>query len=92
MNRGILRITVMAVLVFIPSSLASQEKSEPNIPVSLQDYLQYAALNNAGLKAAFEQWKVAVEQVPQAESLPDPKFNYGYFIEEVETKIGPQRQ
>jgi outer membrane protein TolC len=82
----------MAVLVFMPSSLASQEKSEPNIPVSLQDYLRYAALNNAGLKAAFEQWKAAVEQVPQAESLPDPRVNYGYFIEEVETRIGPQRQ
>jgi len=82
----------MAVLVFIPSVRASQEKSEPNIPVSLQDYLRYAALNNAGLKAAFEQWKAAVEQVPQARALPDPKFNYGYFIEEVETKVGPQRQ
>ncbi|MHC4308918.1 MAG: TolC family protein [Planctomycetota bacterium] len=92
MNRQILRITVMAVLVFIPSVRASQEKSEPNIPVSLQDYLRYAALNNAGLKAAFEQWKAAVEQVPQARTLPDPKFNYGYFIEEVETRIGPQRQ
>jgi outer membrane protein TolC len=92
MNRGILRIAVMAVLVFIPSSLASQEKGEPNVPVSLQDYLREAALNNAGLKAAFEQWKAAVEQVPQAGTLPDPRFNYGYFIEEVETRIGPQRQ
>ena len=92
MNRQILRITVMAVLVFIPSLRASQEKSEPNIPVSLQDYLRYAALNNAGLKAAFEQWKAAVEQVPQARALPDPRFNYGYFIEEVETRVGPQRQ
>ena len=58
----------------------------------LSDYLAYAALNNAGLKAAFERWKAAVEQVPQAESLPDPKFTYGYFIEEVETRVGPQRQ
>ncbi len=92
MKRGFLSIVVMVVLVFIPSSLASQEKSEPNIPVTLQDYLRYAALNNAGLKAAFEQWKAAVEQVPQAKSLPDPRFNYGYFIEEVETRVGPQRQ
>jgi outer membrane protein TolC len=82
----------MTVLVFLPSVSASQEKSEPNSPVNLQDYLRYAALNNAGLKAAFEQWKVAVEQVPQARALPDPRFNYGYFIEEVETRIGPQRQ
>jgi cobalt-zinc-cadmium efflux system outer membrane protein len=57
---------------------------------TLSDYLRYAALNNAGLKAAFEQWRMAVEQVPQAQSLPDPKFTYGYFIQEVETRVGPQ--
>ena len=59
---------------------------------TLSDYLRYAALNNAGLQAAFEQWKVAVEQVPQAKALPDPKFTYSYFIEEVETRVGPQKQ
>jgi len=56
----------------------------------LSDYLRYAALNNAGLKAAFEQWRMAVEQVPQAQSLPDPMFTYGYLIEEVETARGPK--
>lgn len=60
--------------------------------IYLSDYLQYAAINNAGLKAAFEQWKAAVEQLPQAQSLPDPRFTYGYFIKEVETRVGPQRQ
>ena len=92
MNRRIIQIAVLVVLVFMPSVSASQEKGEPNGPVTLQEYLRDAALNNAGLKAAFEKWKGALEQVPQAQSLPDPKFNYGYFIEEVETKVGPQRQ
>jgi cobalt-zinc-cadmium efflux system outer membrane protein len=92
MNRGAIQISVLIVLVLMAPVLASQEKGEPNSLVSLQDYLRYAALNNAGLKAAFEQWKAAIEQVPQAMTLPDPKFNYGYFIEEVETKVGPQRQ
>jgi outer membrane protein TolC len=58
----------------------------------LSDYLAYAALNNPGLEAAFNRWKAAVELVPQVESLPDPRFNYKYFIEEVETRVGPQRQ
>jgi len=92
MNRKVLQIAGVIVLVFIPSVWASQQQSEPNIPVTLQEYLRYASRNNAGLKAAFEQWKAALEQVPQAKSLPDPKFNYGYFIEEVETRVGPQRQ
>ena len=59
---------------------------------TLSDYLQAAALNNAGLKAAFEQWKVAIEQVPQVGALPDPEFTYGYVIEEVETMPGPRPQ
>ncbi len=58
----------------------------------LSDYLAYAALNNPGLEAAFNRWKAALERVPQVKSLPDPRFNYKYFIEEVETRVGPQQQ
>jgi len=73
-------------------SVVAQDLPDANNPVTLQDYLRYAALNNARLKAAFEQWKAAIQQAPQAKALPDPKFTYGYFIEEVETRVGPQRQ
>ena len=58
----------------------------------LSDYLAYSALNNPGLEAAFNRWKAALNRVPQVRSLPDPRFNYKYFIEEVETRVGPQRQ
>jgi outer membrane protein TolC len=78
-------------LVLILSAQASAQPTDANDPLTLKDYLSSAALNNAGLKAAFEQWRTTLEQVPQAKSLPDPKFTYGYFIEEVETRVGPQR-
>jgi cobalt-zinc-cadmium efflux system outer membrane protein len=58
----------------------------------LQDYLKHAAHHNSGLEAAFKRWKAALESIPQARTLPDPRFNYTYFIEEVETRVGPQRQ
>lgn len=58
----------------------------------LNDYLAYAALNNPQLEAAFNRWKAALEMVSQARTLPDPRFNYGYFIQEVETRVGPQEQ
>jgi len=58
---------------------------------TLDDYLGYAMLNNAGLSASFEQMKSAYEQIPQAKALEDPTFTYGYFLEEVETRVGPQR-
>ena len=91
-QKCLISVTWVLVVIFVPYLWASEQQSDPNNPVSLQDYLRYAALNNAGLKAAFEQWKAAMEQIPQAKSLPDPKFTYGYFIEEVETRVGPQRQ
>jgi len=73
-------------------SVAQQEESiSLGDNPTLSDYLRIAALNNAGLRAAFEQWRMAVQQVPQAESLPDPRFTYGHFIEEVETRVGPQQ-
>ena len=59
---------------------------------TINDYLAYAALNNPKLKAAFEEWKIALYKIPQVRSLPDPKFNYAYFIREVETRVGPQEQ
>jgi outer membrane protein TolC len=58
----------------------------------LSDYLAYAALNNPGLEAAFNRWKAALDRVPQVKALPDPRFNYKFFIEEVETRVGPQQQ
>ena len=54
---------------------------DSNAPVSLTDYLNLAAANNAELKAEFEKWKAAIEQVPQAKSLPDPQLMYGYATE-----------
>ena len=59
---------------------------------TLDDYLAYAALHNPGLEAAFNRWKAALERIPQVRTLPDPRFNYRYFIENVETRVGPQRQ
>jgi cobalt-zinc-cadmium efflux system outer membrane protein len=84
----VLFLGVMANSVFG----VAQPPTEPNTPQALAEYLRYAALQNAALKAAFEDWKAALEQIPQAKALPDPRFTYGYFIEEVETRVGPQRQ
>lgn len=48
---------------------------------TLQDYIVYAGLNNPGLTAAFKRFKAAWEKIPQAESLPDPTFEYMYAFE-----------
>lgn len=57
---------------------------------TLDDYILYALLNNAGLRAAFARWKAALEKVAPARTLPDPRFSYANYIEEVETRVGAQ--
>ena len=59
---------------------------------TVSDYVQYAALNNPALAAAFNRWKADIQQIPQVTALPDPKFTYQYYIQRVETRTGSQRQ
>jgi len=78
---------ILSLAVADCSAQAVQGQPDANTPVTLQEYLQCAAANNAGLKAAYEQWQAASEQVPQAKSLPDPQVTYGYATEST-----PQRK
>ena len=59
---------------------------------TLEDYILYAMLYNPGLHASFDRWKAALERVSPARTLPDPRFTYANYIEEVETRVGPQKQ
>lgn len=80
---------------YVANTIKSEELSSlPKLDEksTLSDYLSFAALNNPGLEAAFNRWKAALEQVPQLKSLPDPRFNYRYYIEQVETRVGAQKQ
>ena len=74
-----------------PHAAAKAGPRELDSHAALDEYLRYAALNNPGLEAAFDRWKAALEKSPQATSLPDPRFTYSYFVERVETRVGPQR-
>lgn len=57
----------------------------------LVQYLKTAAENNPGLKSKFSDYMAALEKVPQAGALPDPTVAFGYFIQPVETRLGPQQ-
>ena len=57
----------------------------------LNGYLKTAAENNPGLKARFSEYMAALEIVPQVKALPDPQVAFGYFIQPVETRVGPQQ-
>lgn len=83
---------VVFVAAFAAGAVHAEDEPsvDANTPRTLPQYLRYAELHNAGLKAAFEEWRAALEQIPQAEALADPTFTYSYFTEQLQTqqKVG----
>jgi len=62
-----------------------------NAQDTINNYLKTAAENSAGLKAKFNKYMAAMQRIPQVGALPDPSFAFGYFIQPVETRVGPQQ-
>ena len=59
---------------------------------TLDRYLELGIERNPSIRAARRTWKAFLERAPQAGSLPDPMLSYGVFLQEVETRVGPQKQ
>ncbi len=59
---------------------------------TLDNYLVVAMKRNPGLRTAYNDWIADLKKSDYAGSLPDPMFNYGYFVQKVETRVGPQEQ
>lgn len=74
---------------FIPNKVNAQE-NKPSEQY-LHNYLVIAAKNNPNLKALFNEYLAALEDVTQEGSLPDPQLSFGYFIQPIETRLGAQR-
>jgi len=66
---------------------AEQPAAMPTCPRCWASTCVMPPLNQClGLKAAFEEWKAALEQIPQAKALPDPKFTYDYFVRQIDDR------
>ena len=57
----------------------------------LNQYLTIAAEENPNIKAKYNQYLAALENVNQQGVLPDPTLSFGYFISPVETRVGAQQ-
>jgi cobalt-zinc-cadmium efflux system outer membrane protein len=75
---------IIGILFLLISSVVSAQDD-------LVSYLQTAAQNNPGLKARFNEYLASLELAPQVKALPDPQLAFGYFIQPVETRVGPQQ-
>ncbi len=65
-------------------SVAGANLPDSNNPKTLEDYLNIASSNNAELKAKHEEYRAALEQIPQAKALPDPRITFGYATEKTD--------
>ncbi|QDU82930.1 Cobalt-zinc-cadmium resistance protein CzcC precursor [Planctomycetes bacterium Pla163] len=57
----------------------------------LEQILRSARSRNPGLEASFQRWRAALERVPQATTLPEPRLTLGVYLAEVETRVGPMQ-
>lgn len=73
--------------------LDSGEKTAGEIEFdgTLQQYVAYALRNHPQLRADYEEWRAATYRPDAAYDWPNPRLTYGYFIQSVETRVGPQR-
>jgi outer membrane protein TolC len=55
----------------------------------LAELLLHAQRANPDVRAAFERWRAALERVPQAGALPEPRLTLAAYLAEVETRVGP---
>ncbi|WP_319760075.1 TolC family protein [Maridesulfovibrio sp.] len=91
---------IFSALIIMQSTTASAQKMASNSTTNTQaphteiseltDYLVEAARNNDDVYAAFYSWKAALQRETSVSSLPDPRFNFAWFIQPVETRTGPQ--
>ncbi len=82
------RLILLSAIGCWSSWAGGEEQSSPR--VKLEDLVREALENNPNTVAAERRWTAAKERVPQAEALDDPMFGFTHFVDEVETRVGPQ--
>jgi cobalt-zinc-cadmium efflux system outer membrane protein len=72
----------------------SSVRNLPTLPhdPALADYVAYAREMSASLRGAEAAVRAADEHSAMVGALPDPMLTYGHFIDEVETRVGPQEE
>jgi cobalt-zinc-cadmium efflux system outer membrane protein len=69
-----------------------ETKEKPDaVDGSLESYIAYAMRRSPELEASFARWHASVNRIAENRRLPDPVLSYAYYIQSVETKVGPQR-
>lgn len=85
-------VVALVWLALSPVALGgSADDGTSDLPRTLSDYLERARSANPELMALEARFRAAQEVVPQSAALPDPSFQWTYFVEPVQTRTGPQQ-
>jgi len=91
------RATLITMLTFLLFSIylkSGDIKAETNFqkPLKLPELIGEALEKNPEIIAAREKWQSAQEIIEAKRALPDPEFSYTYFVDSIETRVGPENQ
>lgn len=78
-----LGVAVITALLFAMPARAAEVEPPAFFAANeeLRALLIEAGENNPGLLSLYEEWRAALERIPQATSLDDPMFTYGQFLQ-----------
>lgn len=82
-----MRVVALKIITTLILFSSVPAKSQSNLDL----YLLEGAQNNPGLRAEFNMYMAALEQTNISGTLPDPTVAFAYFIQPVQTKLGPQQ-
>ena len=82
-HNSLVMFFLVGLLILLGTKSSGQE---------LQEYLQMAAENNAGLQAARVDYEVALQQLPQVKGLPDPNLGVSAFGKMEDARISLMQQ
>lgn len=89
--RFLWRTLVLLIFTFMMFPLTLLAQQSDSTGTLLDQYLFRAAENNPSLMAEYQSYLSSLEKVPQVTALPDPELSFGYFINPIETRVGPQQ-
>lgn len=85
---------MMPIAADAPESIyrTSQAPSaSESIEPTLNAYIEYALFHSPEVERSYQDWRASSERLPQVRSLPDPRLKLGFFVNEVETRVGAQQ-
>jgi len=95
MKRIIIQLFIQsALLLFITSAVVkadNQDSMHSLEKLEMANLISQAMERNPDIIAAQNKWLSAQEIIEVNRALPDPQFSYTYFVDSVETRVGPQR-